>query len=53
MTEQGIWTVLGWPRCNVSADTGVPEDTREVGAVDWLSGALLLPKKLDGCEGSD
>lgn len=38
----------------VSADRGPPEETREVGAVDWLSGATLLPgpRMLDGKEGT-
>jgi hypothetical protein len=47
------WRPL-WPRCVVSADKGPPEETREVGAVDWLSGVMLLPglKRVDGKEGT-
>lgn len=37
----------------VSADTGPPEETTEVGAVDWLSGPLLLSGPLENCEGSE
>jgi hypothetical protein len=42
-----------WLRCVVSADTGPPDDTSEVGAVDWLSGPLLLLGPLCICEGSE
>lgn len=40
-------------RCVVSADTGPPDETREVGAVDWLKGPLLLSGPLENCEGSE
>lgn len=41
------------PLCVVSADRGEPDDTSEVGAVDWLSGGLLLPTALCSCDGRD
>lgn len=43
-----------WARSVVSADRGSPEETRDVGAVDWLSGPTLLPglRMLDGSEGT-
>lgn len=40
-------------RCVVSADTGAPDDTREVGAVDWLNGPILLSGPLENCDGSE
>jgi hypothetical protein len=47
------WYAL-WARWIVSADRGAPEEGGDVGAVDWLSGALLLPglRILDGSEGT-
>jgi len=38
----------------VSADSGAPDETNDVGAVDWLSGATLLDglRTLDGREGT-
>jgi len=42
-----------WARCIVSADRGPPEETRDVGAVDWLNGEKLPPglSTLEGREG--
>ena len=41
-------------RCIVSADRGAPEETSDVGAVDWLNGERLSPglSTLDGREGT-